>query len=138
FTVGVPSGVADDLAGNPNTAATQVSQAYDRQAPTLEVADLTPDALASGPVTFTFDFSEPVFGFASADVVVSGGTKGTFSGTDGAASYTLVVNPEPDANGTISVRVDENVATDAAGNGNERGVPFPSEQDYDTSPSRTL
>src|SRR5690606_28205704 len=46
FTVDVPAAVAQDLAGNPNTAATQVSQSYDRQAPSLEVADLTPDVLA--------------------------------------------------------------------------------------------
>ena len=136
FTVGVPAGVAQDAAGNPNTAANPVSQPYDREAPTLAVADQTPDAIASGPVTFTFSFSEPVFGFDSTDVDVSGGTKGAFGGSPGAATYTLVIAPDPDSNGTISVRVEPNVATDAAGNGNERGDPFPSEQPYDTS--RTL
>src|SRR5690606_14052720 len=83
FTVGVPAGVAQDTAGNPNTAANPVSQPYDREAPTLAVADQTPDAIASGPVTFTFSFSEPVFGFDSTDVDVSGGTKGAFGGSPG-------------------------------------------------------
>src|SRR5690606_28606372 len=73
------------------------------------------------------------------DVDVSGGTKGAFGGGPGNASYTLVIAPDPDSTGTISVRVEENVATDAAGNGNERGLPFPSEQPYDTSSTgRTL
>ncbi len=136
FTVEVPAGVAQDAAGNGNTAAAGLTQQFDREAPTLTVADQTPDAIASGPVTFTFSFSEPVFDFDSADVDVAGGTKGAFSGNPGDQAYTLVVDPAPDSSGTISVRVEENVATDAAGNGNERGAPYPSEQAYDTS--RTL
>ena len=138
FTVDVQAGVAQDLAGNPNTAAVPVSQQYDRQAPTLTVGDLTPDAIASGPVTFTFVFSEPVFGFDSTDIDVSGGSKGTFGGNAGDSSYTLVIDPDPDASGTLSVWVEENVATDAASNGNQRGDPYPSEQAYDTSRTLTI
>src|SRR5690606_4971231 len=79
FTVDVPAGVAQDLAGNPNSAAAQVSQSYDRQAPTPTIS--VPGGTATGPFEVTISFSEAVTGFAAGDVEVTGGSRASsFSG----------------------------------------------------------
>ena len=52
------------LAGNSNTAATQFSQAFDTKAPSLSITSDT-TGTATGPVTYTFSFSEDVSGFTA-------------------------------------------------------------------------
>src|SRR5438128_8872229 len=75
-----------------------------------------------GNVVYTFTFSEAVNGFTAADVVVSGGTKGTFTGADGATVYTLVVTPTANFEGNLTVDVAAGVAADLAANGNTVAV----------------
>ncbi|MGY0201082.1 tandem-95 repeat protein [Leptothrix sp. BB-3] len=70
--------------------------------PTLTITDDVPGT-ASAPVTFTFTFSEAVTNFSAADVTVTGGTKGAFSGSG--TTYTLVVTPTASSSGTISLTV---------------------------------
>ena len=122
ITVDVAQGVATDGVGNPNTAAIQATQAFDTQAPTLAITDDINAAIATGDVTFSFGFSEPVNGFTASDITVSGGTKGTFTGSDGDSTYTLVVTPTPNSAGTITLDVGANAVTDAAGNPNTAAV----------------
>ena len=88
---------------------------FDDVPPTLTITDDT-TGIASGDVTYTFSFSEDVTAFSKSDIAVSGGSKGTFSGSGD--SYTLIVSPAPNAAGIITVDVDAAVATDAAGNSN--------------------
>jgi hypothetical protein len=83
--------------------------------PTLNITDNV-NGLATGPVTYTFAFSEPVIGFTADDVAVVGGTKGTLTGSG--ASYSMVVTPNTDSTAAITVDVAANSATDAAKNGN--------------------
>ncbi|MEB2351327.1 MAG: Ig-like domain-containing protein, partial [Burkholderiaceae bacterium] len=71
---------------------------------------------ATGPVTFTFTFSEPVNGFTAGDIAVTNGTKGTFTGSDGSKVYTLVVTPTAGAHGDIGVSVPAGAATDLSSN----------------------
>ena len=99
-----------DVAGN-TSAATTVSFTLDTKAPTLTITDNVA-GVANGDVTFTFTFSEAVFGFAAEDVTVTNGIKGGLTSVDG-KTYTLVVTP---TGGEIKVAVDHNVAQDAAGN----------------------
>ena len=110
----VAAAKARDAAGNSNTAATQATQAFDTAAPSLTITDNT-TGTATSAVTYTFSFSEDVTGFSKSDIAVSGGSKGTFSGSGD--SYSLIVSPTSDSSGTITVDVDD-VATDAAGNSN--------------------
>jgi hypothetical protein len=115
FTVNVPAGAATDAAGNPSTAAPQASQAYaplDVTPPSVAITDNTPGT-ATGPVVFTFTFSEPVTGFASNDIVLSAGTLSGFGGSG--AVYTAIVTP-PAGSGTFTVNVPAGVAIDAVGN----------------------
>ena len=102
--VGVPSYVVDYPA------------VPDTTAPTVAITDDVAAATATGDVTFTFTFSEDVgTSFAADDVVVTGGTRGTFTRVD-AKKATLVVTPTANATGTIDVSVAAGTFTDLAGN----------------------
>ncbi len=112
-TVDVAAGVAQDTAGNPNTAATQFSIEADGSAPEVVIA-----SAAIGPVnaafSITVDFTEAVTGFDLADLIVSNGTASSFAGSG--ASYTADITPTSD--GFVTVEVLDAVAQDAAGNDN--------------------
>jgi hypothetical protein len=112
FTVGVAAAAATDLAGNPSVVATTVTQPYDTLAPTLVITDLEPGT-ATGPVTFTFTFSEAVTGFTAADIT----TTATVSGFTAVSTsvYTAVLTP-PAGSGTYTVGVAASAALDLAGN----------------------
>src|SRR5207237_519430 len=124
LTVDVAAGVAADLAANGNTVAVQSVQAVDTLAPSVVISDDEAGTanILGGNVVYTFTFSEAVNGFTAADVVVSGGTKGTFTGADGATVYTLVVTPTANFEGNLTVDVAAGVAADLAANGNTGAV----------------
>ena len=87
----------------------------DTIAPTVVITDDQVN-IAIGDVTYTFTFSEDVTGFSADDVVVSGGTKGTLTGSGN--TYSLVVTPERNSTNDITVNVEAAAAVDAAGNYN--------------------
>jgi len=119
ITVGVAAGKVTDTVlpvGNQNTAALTVSQTVDTKLPTIVITDNKP-GVTNGAVTFTFTFSEPVADFIKGDIAVDNGTPGTFTKVNSKV-YTLIVTPDPNTTDNITVTVDANVATDAAGNGN--------------------
>ncbi|MCZ2415580.1 MAG: Ig-like domain-containing protein [Burkholderiales bacterium] len=132
ITVDVPGGVAFDIGGTGNLAATQAVQPYSLGiAPTLTITDDT-DGTATGPVTFTFTFSEAVKGFTASDITVTGGTKEAFTGADGNSVYTLVVDPTANTNnGIINVSVAAGAAADLSGNPSVE--PVSASQSYDTA-----
>src|SRR5690606_5838490 len=104
-TVSVPPGAAVDAAGNPSVAATPQTRPFDTSTPPgVAITDDT-GGTASGNVTFTFTFTEPVNGFTASDVEVSAGSKGAFTGDDGDSVYTLVVTPPAGAAGSFTVDV---------------------------------
>ncbi len=94
LTVDVAASAAVDGVGNSSTAAPQSVQAVDTAVPTVAITDDEPGTanIAGGDVVYTFQFSETVTDFTSADVTVAGGTKGTFTAVDG-DTYTLEVTP---------------------------------------------
>jgi hypothetical protein len=112
-TVNIAAGVAQDAAGNGNTAATQLSRTYDTVAPTVTLSSTAPDPTNTSPIPVTVTFNEAVTGFSSGDVVVANGTVVSFSGSG--AIYTIDVTP---VFGTVTVNLAAGVAQDAAGNGN--------------------
>ncbi|MCC9057314.1 Ig-like domain-containing protein, partial [Neisseria gonorrhoeae] len=83
--------------------------------PSVAITDDTANAIATGPVTYTFTFSEPVSGFDASKVTVSGGTKGVFTALS-ASTYTLVVTPAANSTGNLTVDVSAGAGQDAAGN----------------------
>jgi Bacterial Ig-like domain len=90
----------------------------DTTAPTVAIANDVSAPTASGPVTFTFVFSEDVgVSFEAADVVVTGGTAGAFARVGGTQA-TLLVTPTPNTTGTMTVSVPASRFSDLAGNAN--------------------
>ena len=117
-TVDVPANVAEDAAGNRNTAASQYTVEADLVAPTVSITG--PTASQSDAFDVTITFSEPVTGFAQADVTVGNGAATALSGSG--ASYTATITPT--ATGTLTVDVAADVAQDEAGNGNTAADQF--------------
>ncbi len=112
-TVDVAAGVANDIAGNNNTAATQLSRVFDNVQPTTSITSGAANPTnANIPVTVTF--SESVLNFTSGDVSIGNGTLNSFSGSGNIYTFTIV----PVTNGAVTVDVAAGVANDAAGNNN--------------------
>jgi len=118
-TIDVPENVAEDAATNGNEASDQFSVEYDFTRPTVDVTSSAADPInASFNVTITFD--EDVTGFEMADLAISNATPSNFSGSG--TTYTVTITPTVD--GSVTVEVPENVAEDAATNGNEASDVF--------------
>lgn len=84
--------------------------------PTVTISDNV-DGTASGPVTFTFTFSEAVSGFTVDDVSVTNGTKGALVMASDNMSAALVITPAASSTGTIEVNVAAGAFADTSGNG---------------------
>lgn len=111
--VSIAQGAAQDSAGNPSQAGSG-SRPVDTLGPTLNITDDSAGT-ATGPFTFIFTFDEAVSGFAASDIVIAGGTAGTFTRVD-ALTYELTVTPGAAASGTVTATVANGSAVDAAGN----------------------
>lgn len=118
-TVDVASAVAQDAAGNDNTAATQFSIENDETPPAASITSTVSDP-ANGVFAVTITFDEDVTGFDVNDLTVGNGTAGGFTGAG--AVYTANITPATD--GTVTVDVADAVAQDAAGNTNTASVQF--------------
>lgn len=75
------------------------------------------DPAASGPVSFTAVFDEPVSGFATNEVSVSGTIAGGVALSGGPSTYTATV-VATGGDGNIAASIAGGVATDTAGNAN--------------------
>ena len=94
----------------------------DTAPPTVTISSNVSGPTATGPVTYTFVFSEDVgVSFEAADIVVSGGTLGAFTRVDGRQA-TLVVTPTAGVAGSISISVAAGTFSDIAGNANVAGA----------------
>jgi hypothetical protein len=113
-TVSIAANVAQDAAGNGNTAATPVNITSDRSAPSVNLTTSASSPTNLSAIPFTATFSEAVTGFTAGDITVTNGTVQNFSGSG--TTYTFEVVPTAD--GVVTVSIAANVAQDAAGNGN--------------------
>ncbi len=114
-TIDLAAGVATDLAGNPNTAATQLVVTLDTTPPTVALT-----TSASSPVAGAFDvtatFSEDVTGFDASDLQV---TSGAASNGQAVSATVYIATITPSADGDVIIEVPAAVAQDLAGNDNE-------------------
>lgn len=116
-TIAVAAGVANDAAGNPNTAATTLSRTADLIAPTVTISTAAAPAVR-GAFTVTIAFSETVGGFTADDLAVTGASKGALSVVTANRVWTCALTPQAATTGAITVQVAGGAASDAAGNGN--------------------
>lgn len=114
ITVDVAGSVAQDAAGNNNSAATQFTITYDTTAPTVALTSGAADPLSTSPFNVTVTFSENVTGFVVGGVTVSNGTPSNLLG--GPMVYTVDISPT--ASGLVTVDVPGSGAQDTAGNNN--------------------
>src|SRR5204862_250247 len=119
----IAAGVANDGAGNTNVASTSTdnSVSFDATPPTVTINQAAgqADPTSSSPINFTAVFSEPVSGFSSAGVTLSGTAGGTKTAavSGGPSTYSVAVIGMTTA-GTVLASIAAGVASDAAGNGN--------------------
>ena len=117
------AGVATDLAGNDNAISTSSDNSVllDTTGPavTIDQAAAQADPTKSSPINFTVVFTEPVTGFATGDVTISGTAGGTKTATvSGSGTTYNVAVAGMTSDGTVVATVAGAVAFDAAGNGN--------------------
>ncbi len=131
-TVDLPANGASDTAGNGNTAAAQLTRTYDGTRPTISLSSSAPNP-TNAAFTVTATLSETVTGFTSSDVTLGDAAISGFSGSG--TTYTFTVTPTAD--GSVTVDVPANGASDAAGNGNTAATQLTRTYDA-TRPSVTL
>ncbi|RCK75281.1 MAG: hypothetical protein OZSIB_4045 [Candidatus Ozemobacter sibiricus] len=102
-----------DLAGNANPAAVAIIRMSDRTSPTVNISSSDPSP-ASGPVAATIAFNDPVNGFTQTDLALENVSVTGF--TEVVTSQTWVVNLQPTAPGTFSIKVVGGGAFDLADN----------------------
>jgi len=112
-TVLVNADAAFDGASQGNLASNLASAVYDITAPTVVISP-TGSTTTASPIPFSLSFSEAVTGLDVSGLTVGNGVIGTITGSG--ASYTVPVTPS--AGGAVSVSLNANAVTDAAGNTN--------------------
>jgi hypothetical protein len=129
-TVDVVAGVAQDPAGNGNTAATQFSITYDSIPPTVTLTSTVTSPTKMSPIPMTATFSEAVTGFVVGDISVGNATASNFIAVSGSVSTFDVT---PSGQGMVTVDVAASVAQDAATNSNTAATQFSITYDSTTS-----
>ncbi|MGN6511098.1 MAG: Ig-like domain-containing protein [Chitinophaga sp.] len=131
--VQVNAGVANDAAGNDNTASNTLGLIYDATSPTVTI-NSTASANVNAPFTATIVFSEDVTGFDITDIAAANAALSSFSVTN-AQTYTVLVTPAAD--GIVTLGVAAAAAQDDAGNGNTAAMQL--SRNYDaTAPAATV
>ena len=117
-----------DVHGNRLDSTLPTGGAYqgyiiDRQGPSPRMTASATEHDGSTPFTVTVDFRAPVWGFRAGDMRFNAdrASVALTSGSDGASVYVLTVTPLNDTERLISLSLPRGVATDAAGNVNDRG-----------------
>ena len=113
-TFNVLANTFTDGAGNPNTAASQLSINIDTVAPTITITS-SASALKSGETaTLTFTLSEASSNFVLGNITSAGGTLGTLSNSG--LTYTATFTPTNNSTTPATFNVLANTFTDGAGN----------------------
>ncbi len=123
-TVSIAAYVAEDSAGNDNTASNHYTLTIETTAPAVEITSTSGDSgseVSAATLSYTATFDEDVTGFELSDITVTGTANGgspvasNFQSTG--ASYTFDV-VKGSSDGTVTVSIAANVAEDGAGNNN--------------------
>ncbi|MEA3349154.1 MAG: choice-of-anchor D domain-containing protein, partial [Chloroflexota bacterium] len=136
-TVDVNAAVAQDTAGNNNTAAPQFYVTVDTvaPAPTIDQAAGQSDSASVQPVNFAVDFGEDVTGFESSDIIFGGSAPGSPAATvtGGPAQYNVAVSGLT-GDGTLTINFDAAAAQDTAGNDSAAPTLTDNEVTFDGDP----
>ena len=112
----VPANVAQDTADNGNTASQRPAVPVDLTKPTV-ISIEVPTDVQNGAFDVTITFSEPVPGFDTNGITLTGTATATVDSVQGdGEEYTIQIIPT--TSGTISIQVDAGAVSDEAGNQN--------------------
>ena len=119
-TLSVAENVAQDAAGNQNTASPSRTVEIDMTPPSVTIIGV-PTGVQNRAFDVTVTFSEDVTGFTSSDIALtnSGGTDtvvATATVTGSGKTYTATITPT--GGGTLGIQVPADAVVDAASNGN--------------------
>ena len=139
LTVSISAGQATDAAGNGNIASTSTDNTvtYDTVGATVTIDQATGqvDPTSTGPINFTAVFSQPVIGFITGDVTLSGTTGATtatvteIAPNDG-TTYTIAVSGMT-TSGIVIATINAGAATDVLSNGNAASTSTDNTVTYD-------
>lgn len=132
--VDIPSGVAQDLAGNDNNAANQYSIVYDGTSPEPSITSESTSPTNLSPFEISIDFGEEVENFIVDDITVTNGVASNLQ-TTGNIIYTADITPSSD--GAVDMEILAGVADDLAGNTNVASNIF-SINYYENAPDATI
>ena len=127
ITVSIPANVAEDFAGNNNTASNTITITIDTDRP-LPIITANATSFTNGPaILYTVVFDMQVNGFNATGINVGGTANGRNPEASGfeavnSTAYTFEV-VRGSSDGTVRVQIPGNVATDAAGNPNAASIP---------------
>ena len=121
----INAGVAIDAGTNPNLASTSTDNTVTYNVPvdppptvTINQGSTQVDPTSTSPIIFDVVFSEPVTGFATGDVTLSGTAGATTAIVSGSgANYTVTVSGMT-TSGTVIASINAGVAVDAGSNPN--------------------
>ena len=123
-TVKVRGTAAEDAAGNRSIVSAATSAIHiDTIEPTATISGL-PTGEENGLFNVTITFNENVSDFAEEDLRVTG--EATVNGVSGSGRmYTADISPNDDKEGEVTVQVNADAVTDAAGNSNPASTATP-------------
>lgn len=113
-TCQVPATVAQDTAGNANTASNTANVTYASGKPTC-IVSAPGAAIRANPILFTLTFSEPVSGLEEDEILLSNAARKTLSTADNLV-FSLEVTPS--GQGMVNCQVPADAAQDGESNGN--------------------
>ena len=118
LTIAVRANVAEDTATNGNTASTTHTVPIDVDRPTVTISNVPPLPRNSA-FPITIEFSEAVTGFQVNEISLTGtGTARATATLAGIGDSYTTATITPTGSGILTIAVPENVAEDAATNGN--------------------
>jgi len=121
-TIDFAAGIIQDQAGHNNEASNQISFTYDSDRPTvtLTLGEGVSNPTSQALIPVTIEFSKPVVGFALDKLSTDNCTVQDLAVVEADENWTF--NLKPTALGQVSVILEANKVTDAAGNGNTAAV----------------
>ena len=114
----VSSGAAKDFGRNDSTVSTEQTVHVDTVSPTVQTTGV-PTVEKNVPFDVTITFSEPVNGFQTGDILLTGPATLTLkAGADGDSVYKVTITPDSTSEGDVEFRIPAAAAKDSALNDN--------------------
>ena len=133
-TANIDAGVATDVAGNPNLAASQLSRNYDSSSPTVTLSTASENPTNNSPIPVTAQFDEIISDFELSDIITTNCTVQNFTEV---TSQTFTFDLAPIIQGQLEAAIPAGSCLDITSNPNTASATFSHTYDAD-NPSAVL